>query len=116
MDTGSIPTDGSGRLLVTDIGTNNFNALVCKSNKSTTTSTSDWYYNPSSPSLDPNHRIIIEVIQYGWIRNRVVDNGIVRLLRDSRVSNPAEGVFTCEVAEDLDSPISLGIYYASELN
>ena len=114
MAISSIPTDGSGRILVTDIGTNNFNALTCKSNESTTTFTSDWYYNPTSASLDPNHRIIVDVIQYGWIRNRDVKNGIVRLLQDSRVSNPTEGVFTCEVAEDLDSPITLGIYYPSE--
>ena len=64
--------------------------------------------------LNPMTIIVSEEIQKGWIRNRDTENGIVRLLRDNRVSNPAEGVFTCEVEEDPGSPISLGIYYASE--
>ena len=111
-----IPTDGSGRIFIMDIGRSNAKALICQSTMPTSTGTSDWYYNPTSLSLDPNDRIIVsEENDKGWFRNRNVQNGIVRLFKDGVMASPVEGVFTCEIAEDPDSPISLGIYYASEL-
>ena len=109
----NIPTDGSGRVLVTDIGKNNFNALLCQSTQNTSSSSSDWYYNPTAPSLHPNDRIVVgDDLERGWTRNR--ERGTVRLLRDQDVLSPLEGIFTCEIEEDPESPIFLGIYYASK--
>ena len=111
-----IPIDGSERILITDIGTSNTDSLVCQSSEATTTHTADWYYNPTSLSLDPSERITVpDELERGWFRNRNIESQLVRLFRDEDTANALEGVFTCEVAEDPASPISVGIYYASEL-
>ena len=54
-------------------------------------------------------------LERGWFRNRDIESRLVRLLRVEETANSLEGVFTCEVAEDPASPISVGIYYPSEL-
>lgn len=113
-DNNIIPTDGSGRIVVSDVGQNNFNALLCRSTHVTSTSTSDWYYHPTLPSIHSSDRIIVDdERQRGWTRTRDVNNGTVRLLRDEDIPSPLEGIFTCEIEEDPDSPIFLGIYYTS---
>lgn len=83
---------------------------------STMIGTTNWYYNPTSFSLDRDDRIInlSEENDDGWFRTRDIQNGVVRLFRNDNIASPVEGVFTCEVAGDPDSPISLGVYYASE--
>ena len=50
----------------------------------------------------------------GWIRNRG-DDSDHRLVRLKRVSATAEeGVFTCNIPGDDNTPRALGIYYPSE--
>ena len=55
----SIPTDGSGRVLITDInpnGDNNEDALICLSEISNTT-VGDWYLHPTEMSTNEDDRI-----------------------------------------------------------
>ena len=50
----------------------------------------------------------------GWARNRGDDSGH-RLVRLKRVNTTAEeGVFTCHIPGDENTPRALGIYYPSE--
>ena len=51
----------------------------------------------------------------GWVRNRDIDSEDYRLTRLRRVSATAEeGVFTCDIPGDNNTPRYLGIYYPSE--
>ena len=65
----------------------------------------------------------------GWRRNRgtvtvVVGSGTHRLVRLRRDDSAAmgdndralEGVFTCDIPGDTNTPVSVGIYYPSELH
>lgn len=109
----SIPIDGSGRILITDIGANNDGALICDSDQTTSSFTADWYINAANQSTASQDRVLSEDAR-GWHRNRDTANGIVRLLRNDNSMNHFEGVFTCQIEEDPASPISVGIYYPSE--
>ena len=118
----SIPTDGSGRVLITDInpnGDNNEDALICRSGKPIS-SGGDWYLHPTEMSTDagdPNDdddngdRIVSPPPDRGWSRNRGDDSGH-RLVRLRRASSTAEeGVFTCDIPGEFGTPVSVGIYY-----
>ena len=106
----SIPTDGSGRILITDVGLSWADSLICDSDWTTSSASSNWYTNPVSQSTASGDRIVNSDSR-GWTRMRDPTNGIIRLRR--YVANPQEGVFTCHIVEDPTSPISVGIYYAS---
>ena len=116
----SIPTDGSGRILITDInlnGDNNEDALICRSEISISgnTSTSDWYSHPTQMSTDEDDRIVSPPADRGWKRNRGRYSEGHRLVRLRRVSATAEeGVLTCDIPGDINTPRSVGIYYSSE--
>ena len=112
----SIPTDGSGHVRVTTIGDTNRNALICRSGKAISSS-GNWYLHPTEMSTDDGDRIVSDVggPDRGWYRNRATDSEghrLVRLWRDS--DTPEEGVFTCHIPEDINTPVSVGIYYPSE--
>ena len=116
----SIPTDGSGHVLITDInpnGDNDEDALICSSEIDTFTSTvntgGNWYLNPTERSTDDGDRIMNDDPR-GWTRNRALDSGhlLVRLRRLSATAE--EGVFTCDILGDNNTPRALGIYYPSE--
>ena len=65
-------------------------------------------------STDEDDRIVISNGDRGWIRNGALDSGR-QLLRLMRVSATAEeGVFTCDIPGDNNTPRALGIYYPSE--
>ena len=71
----SIPTDGSGRVLITDInpdGDNNEDALICRSEIDTFTSygglTTNWFLHPTEMSIDIGDRIVSPDPR-GWGRN-----------------------------------------------
>lgn len=106
----SIPTDGSGRILLTNIGFNDNNSLYCVSDRTSNKATSDWYINPVSQSTALEDRIVNTDSQ-GWTRKRNSTYGILFIRR--RVENPPEGVLTCKIEEDPMSPISVGVYYSS---
>ena len=64
-----------------------------------------------------------EIIYYydandrGWVRNRGNDDSGHQLVRLRRRSTTAEeGVFTCDIAGDTNTPRYLGVYYPSKLN
>ena len=116
MNYANIPTDGSGRILVTDIGFHDQSdelVLICQTDTTTTQNMRDYYLHPSMQTTSVGYRIQ-STDPRGWRRNR--DNGIVRLRRDSATTNWTEGVFTCEFMGINDSPISVGVYYSSEIH
>ena len=121
----SIPTDGSGRIVITDInpdGDNDVDALICQSELSIITS-GNWFLHPTQQRTDESDRIQTTDSR-GWHRNRATvtigNSGsyrLVRLRRDDIVasgSRALEGVFTCDIEGDTNTPVSVGIYYLSE--
>ena len=115
----SILTNGSGRVLITDINPNGDNyedALICHSGKPISgNGVGDWYLHPTEMSTDSGDRIVSldNPDPRGWARNRDDDSGH-RLVRLRRASTTAEeGVFTCNIPGDFGTP-SVSIYYSSE--
>ena len=106
----NIPTDGSGRILITDIGFDNANGLICRTNTPNPTG-GDYYLHPSMQTTNIGDRIV-SLDTRGWSRNRDLSNGIIRLRRDS--TSWTEGVFTCEFHGISDPSISVGVYYPSK--
>ena len=114
----SIPTDGTGRILYSDIGEFSTNSLACRTDVFSTTD-SNWYYNTDSLSTAEEDRIDLIDRERGWSNSPAFENGLrLQRLLSTRFrgvdGNPLEGVFTCEIVGDSDSPISVGIYYPSE--
>ena len=128
----SIPTDGSGRLLITDIRLRNGQSstsdegLICRSSEDigtlrTILSAGDWYLDPelgdTTTTLVSGRRI--SGLDYkGWTRNRARVNISVihRVVRLKGVSETAvEGKFTCHIPNDSNNNKSLFILYPSEL-
>ena len=106
----NISTDGSGRIDVNDIGHGD-GPLICQS--STATRSGDWYLHPTELTTEEQDRI--KDTSQGWFSTKAIaiNNQQVRLRR--AVSPSAqEGVFTCHIRGDSDTPISVGIYYPSE--
>ena len=123
----SIPTDGSGRVLITDInpiGDNNVDALICRS-ETVVSSGGNWFLHPTEMSTDegdPNDDSddgdrIVDYDPRGWRRNRGYDSEgyrLVRLRRGSATAEEGSGVFTCHIPGDINTPRSVGVYYPSE--
>ena len=124
----NISSAGDGRVIITDInpnGENNEDALICRSEIplfGAVSNKGDWYLHPTQMSTDDADRInpVNNIIaNRGWRKKRdnvsevySKDHRVVRL---KRVSDTAEeGVFTCDIGGDLNSPKYLGIYYPSE--
>ena len=105
----SIPTDGSGRILITDINTNgagNHEALVCQSEPNEDYGHGNWSFD--------NVKIgSISGVQ-GWETEKFRGQGIlqVRLVRISYAAE--EGVFACHLDETREPATFVGIYYPSE--
>ena len=105
----SIPTDGSGRILITDIntnGTSNHEALTCQSEPNEAIGHGNW-------SLD-NVKIGSTSGVQGWETKENTHHGIM-LVRLVRISYAAEeGVFACHLDESREPAAFVGIYYPSE--
>ena len=130
----SIPTDGSGGLLITDIilhngqsNTSDEGALICRSSEDigtlrTILGAGDWYLDPelgdTTTTLSSGRRISGSSDQ-GWTRNRDRENSSGRyhlVLRLKRVSETAvEGKFRCHIPNDSNNNRSLLVVYPSEL-
>ena len=123
----SIPTDGSGRIVITDVnpnGDNNEDALICLSEVPISNG-GDWFLHPTQLTTESSVRIESPDPQ-GWHRNRGTvtvigshgsDHRLVRLRRDDSIASGGralEGVFTCDIPGDSNTPVSVGIYYPSE--
>ena len=129
----SIPTDGSGRLLITDIrlhngqrSTSDEEALICRSSSNvvelrTNKRNTDWYLDKEQ--VDTTKTIVIGIringdSALGWTRNRGRENSrgsyhfVVRLKRMSETT--VEGRFTCHITNDNNNNKSLLILYPSE--
>ena len=77
----------------------------------------NWYLHPTQLSTAEGDRIL-DTDPRGWTRNRgirSISNGhrLVRLKRHSTIT-AEEGVFTCHIVGDSNTPITVGIYYPSE--
>ena len=114
----SLPTDGSGRILITDInpsGINNDDALTCHIGIGEV-GTGNFFLHPTSQSTieaDMIKGIISD--GRGWNRRRDRDSNGNRLVFLRRVSDTAlEGVVTCRAEGDDEATISIGVYYPSE--
>ena len=126
-----IPTDGSGRLLITDIShhngsisTSDEHALVYRSSKNVAEGrihsyAGDWYLNPeigSATSTARGSRINHDDHGWTWNRGHVnITGDLHRAVRLKRVSEAAvEGKFTCHILNDINNNKSLLILYPSE--
>ena len=110
----SIPTNGVEHILITDINSTNTEALLCWSELShDEVGIGDWYLHPTQQSIENEDEIDGEDDR-GWYRSRVISGNkqVVRLMRVSLTAE--EGVFTCDIAGDTSTPISVGIFYPSE--
>ena len=103
-----IPVDGSGRILITDIGYNSTSALNCSS-LDVGAQEGIWYLHPDAKTNLFN--FAINHSPRGWYENR--DYHAVRLWRDSGTI-AEEGVFTCNIVGDRNTPVTVGIYYNSK--
>ena len=111
----NIPTDGSGRILITDIGASKGKqALICHTDTPSNPSGSDYYLHPSMQTTLEGDRIQSDD-QRRWQRNRDLPNGIMKLGRNIGATSWTEGVFTCQFFGTNDSPISVGVYSPREL-
>ena len=115
----NITTDGSGCILITDIGGGDTDSLVCQSSEPYHDAgfyQSEWYRHPTNLTSDYNNRIQSDDIEQGWQRNRddIGGHEVIRLKRRTESSDSIAGVFTCDIFADTGPPISVGIYYASE--
>ena len=120
----SISTDGSGRIVITDInpdGNNNNleDALICQSDEATSAN-GDWFLHATQQTNDGSIRIESSDPR-GWRRSRTQSSAhirrTVRLRRDDSVAiggRALEGVFTCDFPGDANVPASVGIYYPSK--
>jgi hypothetical protein len=127
----SIPTDGSGHLLITDISLHNGqnstdeDALFCHATKDVTmireVHIGDWYLETDFETTTAYGKRIDGDNDRGWTRNREyavnVSDIYYRLVRLKRVSKTAvEGKFTCHIPGDSNNNNrSLLILYPSEL-
>ena len=122
----SITTDGSGRIVITDINpdgdpNNNEEALICHSELPLGTGDNEWFLHPTQQTTDRSIRINSPDSR-GWLRNRdILTDGrkLVRLRRGDTIATGGralEGVFTCHFVGDTNTPVSVGIYYPSELH
>ena len=106
-----VPTDGSGHILITDIGQD---VLICQSNSfPPTDSYTNWFINPTQMSTAGSDRIQSHDTQ-GWCRDRAIPPGL-RIVKLRKCGSTArEGVFTCDIPGDPASPIFVAIYHPSE--
>ena len=126
----SIPTDGSGRIVITDINpdgdSNNEDALICQS-ELVGLNVGNWFLHPTQQmtQLTDDGSVRIESNDpRGWRRNRATviigpteTVRLVRLRRDDSIAiggRALEGVFTCDIPGDTNTPVFVGIYYPSE--
>ena len=124
-----IPTDGSGRLLITDISltygqtqTSNDSALFCHATKDLgmvrELDIGDWYLQPDFDTTTAIGERIDGGNDRGWMRERGnvnVSRSFYRQVRLKRVSETAvEGKFTCHIPEDSNNNKYLFILYPSE--
>ena len=90
-------------------------ALLCQSDVATAAGNANWYLHPTQLSTAEDDRIQSSDPR-GWARNRGINSVEYRLVRLKRHSTitAEEGVFTCHIVGDSNTPVSVHIYYPSE--
>ena len=124
----SIPTDGSGRIVITDDNLSHIlsNGLICRSEQSNIPNSGDWYLHTTQLTTDGSVRIEVTDPR-GWHRRfgaitfypSQKTHRQLTLRRDGSIASGGralEGVFTCHIPGDINTPVSVGIYYPSELH
>ena len=128
-----ISTDGSGRIVITDINPdrdNDVDALLCHSEMLGLSHGSNWFLHPTQQTTQHTEDGSVRIESNdprGWRRNRNdITTGAmgnhrrqVTLRRDDSIASgdrALEGVFTCDIEGDSNTPVSVGIYYPSELH
>ena len=122
---GPIPTDGSGRIVITDINPdrdNDEDALLCHSEMLGLSDAGNWFLHPTQQTTQHTDDGSVRIESNdprGWRRNRnYITAGTSadhrRLVRLRRNDRALEGVFTCDIEGDTNTPVSVGIYYPSE--
>ena len=122
----SVSTDGSGHIVITDINPgdpyNYEDALICQSELLTLSARGDWFLHPTQQTtqVTNNGSISMESNDALWCRTRatitISGNETCQLVRMIRYESYAsggralEGVFTCHIDGDSNTPVSVGIY------
>ena len=96
-------------------------ALICQSEMPGIVG--NWFLHPTQQTMDESDRIE-STDSRGWSRDRATFTigitgfgRLVRLRRDDSVASGGralEGVFTCHIPGDTNTPVSVGIYYPSK--
>ena len=114
-----IPTDGSGLVNITNIGSNSNDALICRSERTSLSRPGNWYLiadDQINADINLNAANIVNSDNpRGWSRKRDMDSAGHRLVRLRRISSTATvGRFTCHIRNDDRTPRALRIFYPSE--
>ena len=106
----SIPTDGSGRILITDIGLVDASALICQSDVATAAGNANWYLHPTQLSTAEGNRIQ-STDPRGWSKNRGTDSNGHRLVRLKRHSITHCGLCCVSILkQSLSDPLPVAIF------
>ena len=108
----NIPTDGSGRISIKDIGHTDERALICSTELSSFR-WSNWYRHPLIQTTSRYSRLTDRNTQ-GWGIHS--NSTAIKLRRKNESTTWSEGVFTCStrIHHVGDRQIAIGIYYPSE--
>ena len=75
-----------------------------------------WYINPFMTSIRAQDQIFIDEVFRGWVSTRLALSDIQQvILRRHSATGSVEGVFTCQIGNDINPIRSLYILYPSEL-
>ena len=78
----------------------------------------NWYINPEMESTAPEDRITNDVDDRRWVRTRptTLPNSIYQsTMRRQSATGSVEGIFTCQIGNDINPIRSLYVLYPSEL-
>ena len=95
-----------GYVVISDIGSTDSTALICHTNRpvpdGSTNSGGNWF--------GPNRTRVFQDDVPGFVRNR--GPMVVRLLRNTATAPPAEGIYHCEIEDDMfkKQTVYVGLY------
>ena len=76
---------------------------------------SNWYINPENESTATEDQLLIDDDR-GWVRTRVILSSIYHVIMKREAATGAvEGIFTCQIGNDINPTRSLYVLYPSEL-
>ena len=109
--------DGGTHVVISEInpdGDNNEDSLICRSGIPISEHGA-WYLHRTKMSIENSDEIVVTDPR-GWNRTTDMDSEGHQLVGLRRGSATAEeGVFTCHIPGDKNTPISVGIFYSCEI-